>query len=486
MRFYTLIVPVFLLLIFQSINAQNQRLISMGGLDLSIMDQDNSLNLYDFGRNPAWLYSDENNSWLKINPVFTDIKGDYKRKYDFGSENLYHLGFTGVKTLGTKGTFLGYTSYSINDRIGVNRSLKLNPYAGEAFFMTDTTMGNFKYDGPKVGFMYSFELLPDLFAGASVEYQILQGLKNTYSRAQTLYRGVGGSAGLAYRFSDALIVGADLNLFDTQESIEAKSDEGTDVEIFNFRGETYFIKDRAAASTQKIRKQGESFSCQLYMNPFVDFEIAIKGKYSESDTKILLAKPQIKEYEDGYAGFENIGVELKSRYEVTPDFRLGFTLFNFSDDSWSKNTIRDLLLWKWNMKETGAGIGASYFFSTLDLLIGAEFEMSKIDADSSKYIDGRFNTITTNGNLLKIGSELSITQKMVLRAGYNYGTDKYDVVYGGEDVRSSQISFGLGYTYNEKAAMNISFIYKNILPGNFDNMFRSNLAVQAELKLLSF
>src|SRR3989339_1834135 len=125
--FFTLMMIVFSAFSF----AQESRTIGMGGLSYSIVDADHSFNPYDLGKNPAWLYLDETETWLKIMPSINYGEGDYKRYYDPQSFTDYNLGFRGIKTLGEDGTFFGETNYSYEMRRDINRSLKYDTYAGE-------------------------------------------------------------------------------------------------------------------------------------------------------------------------------------------------------------------------------------------------------------------------------------------------------------------------------------------------------------------
>lgn len=172
-----------LLLLTAGLNAQSIRTESMGGLGYSIIDEDNSLTPFDFGDNPAWLMNDQKHDWLKIVPSTQNSWGDYKRAYDPERKSLSGILFRGVKVL-EDGVFLGQTTYEYDYRKEVSRSLKYNTYNGEAFYMNDSTTGNFRYHGPSMKFSYSFEPADNLFAGASASYKILNGLKNTYSRAE--------------------------------------------------------------------------------------------------------------------------------------------------------------------------------------------------------------------------------------------------------------------------------------------------------------
>ena len=309
------------LILSVGIYAQKTRTESMGGLTYSIIDREQSLTPYDFGGNPAWLYMDEKATFLRITPYLGNSWGAYRNKYD--SEGNINIGtaFHGIKTLGTLGTFSGYTSYNYENRRNYYRSLKKDPYNGEAFYFADTTSSDFRYMGPKVVLMYSWEPLDKLYAGGFISYELLDGLKEKFSYAKTIYRNTEADAGLAYYLFDNLIVAGNFRYFDSQESIEASDVNLFDVELYYFRGDHFFVSKRGSSMTGKIRKTGFTMSSQLYWDDGNKLSIGLQANYTPSNSKLLRAyyssstSQSFSEGEDSYTSFENFDVQIKSQYK---------------------------------------------------------------------------------------------------------------------------------------------------------------------------
>ncbi|MGE5354102.1 MAG: DUF6850 family outer membrane beta-barrel protein [Acidobacteriota bacterium] len=468
--------------------AQNVRMNSLGGIKYAVSDQDNSLNLYDFGKNPAWLINDEKEVWLKITPSYDRQWGDYRRPYDFKASNGGGMSFTGLKPLGNSGTFLGMASYSYEEKRDIYRSIKRNPYDGTAFLPTDSTTGNFRYDGPSVGFAYSFEILPGLFLGAQANYQLLDGLKNIYSMAKTIYRNVGGKLGVAYAFSDNFVFGLDYQTFDSQESLEMKNVIAqTEVEIFNFRGDTYATSIRKSTVEEKFRNNGNAFGAQLYFRPLINLETAIKGDYTVSAARAVMPRGQsIKEFEEGYSSLENYNLEFNARYQVSGNLSLGAALEYSKDDSWSKNSELNLLIWQWNLKRTSAGLGAAYSVQPLDLLVGIDYEIDLLNADSSKYIDSKFLSLSSTNSMVRIGAEKRVYDDLYIRAGYNYGKDQVDLITGGKNVVLNNASLGLGFRLFEATKVDFIVQYGNMSPSGYADLSRNHFSAAATVRLNSF
>jgi hypothetical protein len=483
-RFLTFV----LLFIFtgSGVFAQYYRSEGMGGLTYSIKDNHYSLSIYDFGKNPAGLYEDEQTSQLSAMPYYGNTWGGYHRKYDPQGEHLYSVGFTGIKTLGTSGTFYGYTEYSYDERSDVYKNLRYNPYRGEGFFATDSSMGNIKYDGPKVCFMYSLEILPDLYFGASADYKILSGLKRIYSYAEVTYRDVSGVAGLSYKISDNLEVGATFELFDSQESMTCENIDLTEVEIWNYRGDKFAIKQRGSSVSQKEKYSGLGYGLQLYANPIKKLEIGFTGNYSSSDAKSLVAKSGLKEIEDNYASFEDYNCKLQAKYSPAAGLITGIYGAYFYNSSWTKNSQLDLKLWDWNTKEMVLGAGVSYGILPDKLLAGVEYEFSKTKADSSKFIDGIFVSPSSNNHLIRGGLEYQYSEDLIFRCGFNYKTEQIDFIAGGEDVILTAYTFGVCLRYFEDTEINFNVNYGNTYPKNSSDLKRKTFSSFAEVKLFSF
>lgn len=478
---------VFLFVIASSHSfAQFYRSEGMGGLTYSITDNHHSLSIYDFGKNPAGLYEDEQTSQLSATPSYNNIWGGFKRKYDPQGDHLYSVGFTGIKTLGTSGTFYGHTSYSYDERSDVYGNLRYNPYTGEAFFAVDTSIGNFRYDGPKVSFMYSLEVMPDLFFGASANYQILTGLKRIYSFAEITYRDVSGTAGLAYRFSDSYILGSTFELFDNQESMTASSIDLTEVEIWNMRGDKYSIKQRGSSVSQKTKGTGWAYGLQSLLKPLDMFEIGISGNYSNSFSKTLVAKSGLIEFEENYSAFEDYYVKIQAKYSPTKTFTAGIYGGYFYNTCWTKNSPLNLKLWDWNVKETVLGAGASYSIIPECLLVGFEYEFSTTKGDSSKFIDNDYSVSSSNNNMIRAGLEYQYSEDLIFRGGFNYKTEQIDFVTGAKDALLSAFTFGVCLRYFDATEINLNISYGNQYSKNFSEVTRKSFNSFVEVKLFSF
>jgi opacity protein-like surface antigen len=471
-----------------NVYSQPERLSSMGGMRYIVADKYVTLNPFDFGGNPAWIYKDDMDSWLKMQPSYSGYSGDYKRKYDPQSENIYGIGFIGLKTLGEDGTFLGETSYEYNQRKQVPRSLKRNTYAGEAFFFADTTTGNFRYNGPKLKFSYSFEPVNNLYTGASVSYRILDGLKDIYSRAEVLYRDIEGVFGAAYQLTDNLAVGMNYIYSDNQEKIVSDSEDLMEVEVFNYHGETYSVRKREGSVSQKVKGSGNNLSAQIYWRPDISSEVAITGSYGNAKQRILMpyntSELDYTEYEEGYTSFNTSSLLLRSRFELFRSFFAGITAGYSNNYVWTKHSDRDRTMWEWEIDDITAGAGLSYQFSSA-AMIAVEYDYINLKADSSKYIDAKFSSITSGNHQVRVGAEYEMMKNVYLRLGYNLSLMEKDIIFGGDNVNLNRLTAGAGIYIFPSMAFDIQIEY-GFYKGLPSNLKKSGYSGITTVKLYSF
>jgi len=425
--------------------SQISRIKAIGGMTLAIEDRDYLLNPYDFGGNPAYLMLDEQETHLRINPSAGYSWGDLRRIYDSEGNDIYGINFRGIKSLGKKGTFLGYTSYNHEIRKNYNRTLTYNTYSGESFYLVDTTSGDFRYSGPKINIQYSWPVMDGLYLGASVAYQLLDGLKSVYTNAQTIYREVDVNLGAAYLPVKNMIIGVNTGYTDFQETIEAKDVNLLEVELFNYRGDTYFIKQRGSSETQKIRKKKFTLSGQFFYQYENLVNWGIQGNYYPSNSKILVPQSGFIDVEEGYSAFDSYDIQSIIKTGQFENINAAVSVGYFKRDSWSRNSKINLLLWEWNTNAIQGGAGISYKINSLGLLAGGEIEFRRTTADSSKYIDNRYTNQSFNDMLVKFGFELEVMKNAFLRSGINYGTKEFDLITGGKDVDIMLVTFGIGY-----------------------------------------
>jgi hypothetical protein len=371
----------------------------MGNLNYSVFDEENSLDPFNFAGNPAWLQPGKKQDYLDVTPSISNSWGSYHRKYD--SEGTYSASayFEGVKKLDSTGTFLGRTYYFYENRRNYNRSLLKDPYTGEGFFFADTTSEDFRYNGPAVEFMYSWMPVKRFYTGASVKYGIVEGLKKNYTYAKTMFRDIEVNAGAAYQVSSASIIGANFRYYDTQESVNSMDVNDIEVLVKNFRGEKYAVTRTGRSITERLRKEGIGGGVQMYQRFTPVIESAARLDYTVYNSKLSVPYENYYE-EEAKAEFNTLEFQFQTRFAFSNNLSAALNLIYNQTDSWTENSWIDVTLWKWNTKQLTLGGGASYRLFP-SILLAFECEFINMKLDSSKYIDSRFQNLSSNSIILK-------------------------------------------------------------------------------------
>ena len=457
---------IILLFIFISVTveAQISRTEAMGGLTFSIIDEDQKLDPFMFGGNPAYLWQSRKSMRLDITQFNNADYGDYRRK--FSSERNFNTGANvlGVQPLGKSGTFQGKAYYFYNKRSNVYRTLKHDTYAGEAFYFTDTTSGDVIFNGPLFEFSHSVPVTNKLNFGAVFGYGLLNGLKKVYTYGETVYRNVYGKAGITYAITDNLTLGADYEIFDIRERITASDVNLFTVITYHYRGDTHRIELSGSKQKYTIEKHGSRFGGQIYFTPDERTQIGIKGNYSTSDTKSIFPISGL-EVTDGYSWFRNYSFEVRARYSITKNFIVSAIGNYVNRYSWSENAKNNLLLWEWATSNITGGIGISSQGILRGLTFGFEYRLGSVAVDSSKYIDNSFTTLSSINHDFRFGFEYEILKNYFVRVGFDWFNLQNDFVFGGKNVVYKKITAGFGIKLNDFISLN--------LYGNFGN--RENL-----------
>jgi hypothetical protein len=473
------------ILVTQVLVAQQSRLDALGGLSYSIVDIDSQIDPYILGGNPAWLVNSQLNTRLEIDPQYRNSSGDYHRFYESGDIHNIDVGFMGIKPLGNSGTFRGYASYQYEIQKDRNRILTLAPYSGDAFFFTDTTSGDYRYSGPTFEFMHSLEVFNNLYLGASVNYQILDGLKKAYTFAETLYRNVTGNIGIAYRFSNNLSLAVNYQIYDSQEKILANDVNNTDVQTFLYRGDSYKIELRGSSQDYKLKKFGNAFSFQTQIIPSENIIVGINAKYNLHNSSSLFKIGSIIDSEDGYTSFDETNIILQARWIQSSAFTFGFTAGYTGNNSWSRNSKRDLTIWDLGVNDIFSGVGLTYSNVNNSLLVGAEYELHSILADSLKYIANKFSETSAFNHVARIGVETTLDEMFTVRVGYNFLYKEHDFIFGGDNVTTHFITLAGKIKVSDALEIEPRIEYATTSLSE-NNLYKNNFGIYTTFRFYKF
>jgi len=408
--------------------ASQFRIKSLAQMSLILKDTDNQLNLYDFGGNPAWLVLDKNKSWLRFSFITNKNSGHFRRTYD--PETLMDLNgqVEGVKILDENQTFYGSVNYHNLRLNNVHQAINLNPYQENPFRLTDNTTGGINYLGPSVFFQYSKNIYQQkLFIGGSATYQIETGLKDVFPQPRTIYRYFQSGAGLAYRFSDQLNVGATFFYSNTQEFTEIISPdpfERRQVIVLKFRGENFFTESLGSLE-QFTKNAAYKVGCQLTYAPNNYVKSGLVVHYNFQTTDFL--ENRFIPKSDGIWKLNGYEISWKTRLEI-PGVPFGFGLaydrICFND--WIKHPDFPVLMGDDTFCENRIGVGISYEPLFVPLVFGAEYHFGYADKNKKDYISRLLESGEINNSIFKMGAEYQLFKNLMVRTGVIYHKNNID------------------------------------------------------------
>ncbi len=417
--------------------------------------------LFAYANNPAGAALDVERNYFSVTPEYGSADQAYRRFYDPATVEYGAMNTEMGRVLGEAGTFFGTASFRHEQRNRVFGSLRSDPYQGDPFFASDTFTGNFRYNGPRVGFAYAFDAGSDVLIGAEASYRILDGLKDTFTRAHSVERDFSVGAGVAYSLADASLCGVSARWFDEQEKIESKSEDLLDVEVFSYRGEYLATRRRGSVIEETFRTKGFELSGEAAACPIPGMKILAQATLRDKALTGLHPTSDLKEFEDGYAHHRSWGADAVARYALSQTV-MPFVRVSWERNTmWAKNSERNLLLWEWTVQNTAAAAGAIVSIGA-DSYIRLEGELTTGTLDSTKYISGTMTAYSPVCSGVKAELRLPVSEALSCSGSLGYGGADRDPVAGGTDLRTFNGAASVAYRISDAVALSARYAYRHL------------------------
>ncbi len=388
----------------------------MGNCSIALYDEDNQLNPYDFGHNPAYMLNDLEFEWVRFIFGLEEERGELKRPYDPLLVNNLYLGFTGIKKLSDRHVTKGSFAYTRLWQREIPNALEIDQY-NDPFYLVDETTGDFEYYGPSAQVDYSIRLKPDLYLGLGFDYDICTGLKQNYTRPEIVHTYFKGNIGLIYEASKSWSVGLVARPVRLQNRTKfRRTDEGFDNVIYRWYGDG--IYDVRAVSDYTVREL--LYGVELSLQNFImtdRFKLGAIMNYSLNQNELRYGAT--KRLLQGFWQSTVYDLDLLARY-TPPGIPLVIGLSGrlMNDDGWAKRPdFDDILLYENPVNLISAGGGLSYLIDSADLLVSAEYVMNMYDVEAKDYGASAFREVDIIQNIGRLGLEYSILNVYAFRGG---------------------------------------------------------------------
>ncbi len=447
-RLVTLVFMAVLILQAAPARGDEIRIKSLANARLALEDRDNQINPYDFGRNPAWLHLDYEFRYLRFNTSLYETSGDLRREYDPHLVNNFFIGVEGNKQLSDRQTVKGYIDYQrLRDR-EVYQNLEIDQY-NDPFYLTDQTTGDFDYYGPRASVDWGIRLKEGLWLGAGLDYFISTGLKQVYTRPEIVHNFAEAIFSLAWQPAGKWALGLAYRPLRNQNRTEfAKTDEGYDNVIYGYSGdEIYEVRSFSGYTIGEV-EYGHYIDLQgFYMGDEFKVGLNAKGGFSETEVKYSATR----QYPKGYWKEELIDAELRGRW--TPagkSLAVGFSAQYLKNDGWGvRPDFDEVLLYDNPYAMYSAGLGLSYFFRSIDLLVLGEYTAEQYDIEVWDNGANLYRKADQLSQIARVAVEKDISNVYSFRAGYeytDYPIDRWVKLPRNIDV--SRITGGFGAFFN--------------------------------------
>jgi len=243
--------------------------------------------LYDLVNNPAFLRLNNHEDLMTYKLFAGKQENGFQRTFDPARIESGGIEIFSYKALDDKSALASWIIYETSVYNNLYRSLEKDFY-GNYFAYTDTTTGNVTYAGPRLKVVYNREIMPRLLAGLQIDYDIERGLKDVYTKCETIARNINVQGGLGYSGSAGTALGVSIRYFDRQGSYEAVK-EITDAVVNTYMGcHLYYPERPRSTNEKKVYGQGVEIDAQLSRKEFFipSLKIDLAGGYGTKERLI--------------------------------------------------------------------------------------------------------------------------------------------------------------------------------------------------------
>jgi len=243
--------------------------------------------VYNLLNNPALMRSNNHEDLMKYNFYFGNQENGYRRTFDPEQIESAGVDIFFYKALDDKSALSSRIIYETSRLNNLYRSLEKDFY-NSYFAYTDTTTGDVSYAGPILNVIYYREIMSGFSTGLEIDYGIERGLKDVYTKCETVSRNININWGLAYTGSKGTSLGASIRYFDRQGTYEAVK-EITDAIVNTYMGfHMYYPEQPRSTNEKKILGKGVEIDAQFSKNNvFISaLKIDLMGGYGSKENRI--------------------------------------------------------------------------------------------------------------------------------------------------------------------------------------------------------
>lgn len=352
------------------------------------------LNSYYFGGNPALLSFSSEDELLTVKADINYDDGKFKRFIEPSSNRNYMISASGKKSIDENQKFIGSFGFQRAERVDWDWIFTRDYQTGNPFLIGDSTSGKSRINGIIMNAGYAINLTQKLSAGIVFDYSVDEMLKEVSPKPTSVHRDISSRVGLNYNFSSLFNAGLILDVYDKNERIAYREDEGSilrETVILKFKGYDYPNVFRKKTETRYSYING--YSGGITFSADFSETLLLNGYFISGFNKTTIKDDAIDPRPEGFwkNDFINAGLQFFT-YLFNP-LQASIAYNIILNDGWAKYPVFNVLYYERQQILNSIVLGLEYPFSK-KLSAGLE---SGISLTSIKEKD-HYSIIFMNGN----------------------------------------------------------------------------------------
>jgi hypothetical protein len=438
-----------ILICSQNLNAGDTRLLAMGEMTWAVPDIEAQINLYRVAGNTAWLKANDSLNWMYYTADSRNNWGSLKRKWDAQKNQFHYFCFSGQKHLGDTQIFYGEIRYNWDYRHDITNAIEKNPYSGDPFVLADYTKGGITYHGPEVFAAFNHLILPSLWWGVSLQYNINNGLKDIETEPEIMCREINASFDLIYKLNSSSTFGLSVKPYQIQDITKlVKQKDGQSPTTKRYRGE-FEYREKTSKSDRTAVYEGYEIRPQLAFNnnyfeniTFFSYYYQWHKLYDGSTTRHYDGYYQAQRY-----GFHSITL-VNSNNKYNSKLLLEYH-FKYADD-WAKEPLADLMFYRAFDNLHKIILGGSSNIINYPLLAALEIHLLHRYPRQNDYIASKNRNGAITDFDIRSGIEYHAAPNFDIRAGYIYRDYCENEIWNHfGDFSGSYVTLGAGLRFDK-------------------------------------
>lgn len=422
------------------------------------------VNSYYFGYNPAILDFTADDELLVLSTDINVDDGRFKKFIDPVSSRFYQLSASGKKAIDSSQRFKGSFGFQRYERNDWSWIFTRDYQTGNPFLIGDSTTGNSRINGIRMSAEYSNKLFEDFSVGLTFDYSVDEMLKEISPRPTSKHRDIYSRIGLNYSVSRELDLGLIADIYDKNEEIAYREDEGSITQetiILKFKGYDFPNVFRKKTETRYSYING--YAGGMTFSYLIPPKILTVGYFTSGFDETNIKDDAIDPSAEGFwmNNYFDAGVQMSIL--LNEQIKAGLLYKFHKDGGWAKYPTYDVLYYERERSSHLIIAGLQYFFDR-KLSAGIEGGVNIMSSDEQDHYSSITNNVYSNIYFGRAGLETEWNDEISSIISYGFYTKtvpEYSVTFNEQSNYFTQYrKYDLIYLYTGFNRHEVSLVAK--------------------------